>query len=547
MRKHRHLKGVSEHPAEHCRLPDCLRHWKETRPSGKIPGMKTSWSIGDSIDLEYFSTLDQDISYHELQERDRRIVEGIPSVTREKALFAWLRARRREADGLVPGETFLAVLATLRLVLIVLGLLIGFAAGWGFFTYLGRTPVNVLYFFALFILPQWLFVLLALLALLPGRGLGLYPPLQLAGALLRRFYAAASAKLLARLDAEKRLRLSSFAGQSRVSGGRLKMVLCWLAAALTQGFACAANVGLLLSSLMKIAVTDLAFGWQSTLDFSAEKLFASARFLAWPWSWLWPEGVGHPNLAQIGGSRIVLKEGIARLQTEDLVSWWPFLLLCLLVYGLLPRLLLWAFCRWREHRALAHAMARMPEAEELWRRMRSPLVSTDGLPDLGGAVSVTIAPTDSPRPKKAFPTRPAMLAVPEELLSGLPHEAMSAWLAAVGLRLVAMRSLPDEYGARLDFPAAIAKELGGLDAGVALCLLAESWLPPIAGFLELLRRLRAAIGERRPIIIALIGKSKNEALLSAPDDPVMLTVWRQKLAALADANLRILPFDSEES
>ena len=513
--------------------------------------MKTTWSIGDGIDLEYFTALDRDVAYQTLRERDRRIIEEIRGANKEQALAAWLKARRREAGHAAPGQVFASALGVAKFFLIFFGLLFGFTAGWGFFSYLGHTPVNVLYFFVAFILPQWLFLLLTVVALLPGHGLGLYPPLRLAAALLRRCYAAAWGKLVNQLGAEKRLRLTSFTGQGRLFAGRLGGAFFWLAASFTQIFACAANIGLLISALLKITVTDLAFGWQSTLAFSAERLFAAVRFLALPWSWLWPEGVGYPSLVQVGGSRIVLKDSIARLQTEDLVSWWPFLLLCLIIYCLLPRLILWVFCRWRGRRALAQSLSRMPEAEELWQRMRSPLVTTQGLPDPGGDIAIAIAPARSERRPKIVPERPSLLLVPAELQPALPEDVLKDWLARRGLRVAACCAVPGEYEARLAFPAAIAVEMKALVGQATLCLVAESWLPPIASFLELLRQLRRAIGEREQIIVLLIGKAKNgqeappSSILSPPDDPVMVTVWRQKLAALADPALRLFSFDQE--
>ncbi|MDR0477441.1 MAG: DUF2868 domain-containing protein [Desulfobulbaceae bacterium] len=519
--------------------------------------MKTTWSIGDSIDLEYFAALDQDTPYQTLRERDRQVVEEVSGAAKEQALAAWLQARRREAGRATPGEIFTSALGVVRLFLALFGLIFGFAAGWGFFIYLGQAPVNVLYFFVVFLLPQWFFLLLAVVALLPGHGFGLYPPLQLAGTLLRYCYTAAWKKLFNCLGAEKRLRLTAFASQGRLFAGRLGKVFFWLAVSLTQIFACAINIGVLASALLKIAVTDLAFGWQSTMAFSAEKLFAAVRFLALPWSWLWPEGVGHPSLVQIVGSHIVLKEGIVRLQSEDLVSWWPFLLLCLVAYGLLPRLVLWLFCRWQGRRALAQSLSRMPEADELWQRMRSPLVTTAGLPDTGGEIAITMPATPRKERPESAPARPALLLVPAELQPDLPKDAITDWLARQGLSLTALRPIPAEYGAQLALPAAVAEEMKTLAPAAALCLLAESWLPPIASFMELLRQLRQAIGSEGQIILLLIGKGKNgestpapappSSALVPPDDPVMVTVWRQKLAALADPALRLLPFAAEDS
>ena len=81
----------------------------------------------------------------------------------------------------------------------------------------------------------------------------------------------------------------------------------------------------------------MAFGWQSSLQFSAGQVAEAARCLALPWSWFLQEGLGYPSLEQVQGTQIVLKEGIYNLDTKNLVSWWPFLCMSLVCYGLLPR------------------------------------------------------------------------------------------------------------------------------------------------------------------------------------------------------------------
>jgi len=179
------------------------------------------------------------------------------------------------------------------------------------------------------------------------------------------------------------------------------------------------------------------------------------------------------------------------------------------------------------------------------------------MPDTGGNMAIRLAPERLERRLKSAPARPALLLVPDELQPDLPVDALKDWLAGHGLRLAATRSVPAEYEARLALPAAVAEEMKAFAASATLCFLTESWLPPIASFLELLGQLRRAIGAQGQIIVLLIGKAKNGAsaavsltptvlALVPPDDPVMVMVWRQKLAALADPALRLLPFDQED-
>ena len=154
------------------------------------------------------------------------------------------------------------------------------------------------------------------------------------------------------------------------------LLLFWPLFSLSQRTLVGFNAGLLGASLFRVTTSDLAFGWQSTIQFSSAALHKMVKILALPWSWLFPEDLAYPSLAAIEGSRIILKDGIYHLATENLVSWWPFLLLCLLVYGLLFRVLLTVFASWCQHRALRNIKLDNSDGLSVIRRMKTPLVST---------------------------------------------------------------------------------------------------------------------------------------------------------------------------
>lgn len=116
----------------------------------------------------------------------------------------------------------------------------------------------------------------------------------------------------------------------------------------------------------------MAFGWQSSLQLSAQQVADGVRLLALPWSWFLPEGMGYPSLAQVEGTQIILKDGIYHLATQDLVSWWPFLCTALVVYGLLPRLLLLMGGYIRYRHQLDALELRNPEIRWLLQRMTTP-------------------------------------------------------------------------------------------------------------------------------------------------------------------------------
>lgn len=136
-----------------------------------------------------------------------------------------------------------------------------------------------------------------------------------------------------------------------------------------QLFGIGFNLGALTSTMSKVALSDLAFGWQSTLSIGSETVHAIVRMVATPWSWWCGEGVGYPSIDQITGSRMVLKEGIRQLSSDALISWWPFLCFCLLVYGLLPRLFTLFISRHQHHRRLEKYQFESIDDDQLWIRL----------------------------------------------------------------------------------------------------------------------------------------------------------------------------------
>ena len=118
----------------------------------------------------------------------------------------------------------------------------------------------------------------------------------------------------------------------------------------------------------------MAFGWQSTVQVSEGVVHSIVKWLAVPWSWFIPPELAHPTLAQIEGSRLVLKDGIYHLVTPDLVAWWPFLCFAVLFYGLLPRIVLFFFGRVTRKYLLDKIELTHGACDQLVDRMTTPQV-----------------------------------------------------------------------------------------------------------------------------------------------------------------------------
>lgn len=147
---------------------------------------------------------------------------------------------------------------------------------------------------------------------------------------------------------------------------------------LTQGLSCGFAIGLTLSFFTYLALTDLAFGWSSTLEITSDGVYRLTQALALPWRSLWPDAA--PTLQLIEQTRFF------RIEDQNPVSgglygeWWRFLLMNLLLYVLLPRLLSLAWAAWRLHRAQQRLLVQDACIDGWWQRLHFEQVSQRGEP-----------------------------------------------------------------------------------------------------------------------------------------------------------------------
>ncbi len=516
--------------------------------------MKEQWRYQEHIDLEYFIQLDERLPQAELQARDRQIYlqqiapqfANAPASPRQ-LISAWLTARRAASNPPLPGSCGAEALWLIHLLLAAGGAMLGGGAGLAFFSYAGTRPVNVLHFLAIFVFAQ-----MVMMSVLLSRGLLRSvlrrPPMpitrSMVGRLVNRTVFLLVRLLTTGLDAEQRLAMTAVFGRSKGMTQLYGKGFLWLVGQLNQLFAIAFNLGLLAASLAKITITDLAFGWQSTIQFSTLSLHHLVGLIALPWSWLLPEGTAHPTLAQIEGSRIILKDGMARLSTGDLVSWWPFLLLAVGVYGLLPRLLLLIFFRYRAKQAADHSVFTTAAASSIQRRMTTPLVSAQAQPESNqGPNQASSSTLDQEGPTRGSPVLiPLLMLVPDEIHGQVAAERLGKICRAEGYQLVGLRPFLIDYPSDELLLAELTKDL---PASTAIGLLIEAWMPPIASLLSFIEKLRQGTGPTRPILLRLLGKPAGSDLFTPVQDATMLRVWRQKTAALADPYLQIAPLVEE--
>lgn len=116
---------------------------------------------------------------------------------------------------------------------------------------------------------------------------------------------------------------------------------------LLQCFWLLLGLGMLLGFWALLLLTDLAFGWSSTLLDNSGEFLKIVQFVSLPWQAVWPEAV--PSAGLMETTRFIRIEPESR-GIESAGDWWRFLMASLICYNLLPRVLLGlgVYLRWRQ-------------------------------------------------------------------------------------------------------------------------------------------------------------------------------------------------------
>jgi len=511
--------------------------------------MPIQWRIRDLLDLEFFLSgnnplpdgFDRDVYLAFAETR------SAPHSRRELIRY-WLdRRRERETAGdrenTLPGAVYAELIVLFRILLAMLALFIGATVTWSLLSYQGQQPVNVFTCLWVLLVPQVLLLLLLLVgSVFRGtriiRSFFLLYPLM--AGLARRLFRRVGGIMANRMTADNRERFRStvgLLGQARTVYGSVFLWPVFNTAQLTGIFF---NLAIIATLLLRVTITDLAFGWQSTLQPGPETVHRIVQSISLPWNWLVAPPLSHPTLDQIAGSKMVLKEGIFRLATRDLVAWWPFLAFSILFYGLIPRLLLAVFGYVRKRRALKTLDFAHAACDRLVQRMQTPRINTESRPYVEKVPPPPRLHPVEPMAADAISGQtPAILIIPQELLAQFdPGETADRIRTCFAMNPV--ETIPAEIDAVTDGKR-VSTALGNLpDGPVRIVILQEAWQPPIKETLSWLRGLREAAGNSVGMVIALVGKPMAGNPFTPPTDTDR-TVWERSIQGIGDAYLRVEP------
>jgi hypothetical protein len=484
--------------------------------------------------LQRVSTLlDEDAARDlvDLHARDRAIGLRLAHLRSapHRQVLAWAAVRDEEASPCGPhaaGGT-----GTLAAALWLTGTALGVIAATGALYFEGGGRVNVVALLALLVGLQLLSVVFTLFGMLPAAwrrrvpglgalvdGLSVLSPARAAVGVIRRWFPGAARTLGALVRPASR--------EARL----LARVRRWMLWRLSQGFAVAFNLGLTVAFIALVVFTDLAFGWSTTLDVSASTVRAITSALSAPWRDLVPGAVPTPELVeQSRHFRAVAAQGV---DAALLGGWWPFVLACLLAYGLVPRLALWCFAGWRFRRAMRWTIEHLPGTPELLYRLNNERVSSRG------EASAEHGPVADTPPSRA-PLTPA--SGPCDLVAWGAFDADLSVLiehvqAATGLEPVAVHRAGG---------ASIGEDRTTADAVAAnarpVVVAVKAWEPPLAELLDFLGELRRTSREARMLLVVPVPEP-GRATPAAGD----VDIWRESLSGFADPWLGVRALSERE-
>ncbi|MFK7914500.1 MAG: DUF2868 domain-containing protein [Pseudomonadales bacterium] len=496
--------------------------------------------LGYALDIAGALERDRSQSLEQRHRRDREIAKSqdllpVPAsrAGRLRVLECWWQQVQAEPGFEGPAEAAAAqTLDRARRIggylLFLVGLLLGAAVSAAALHYDGSAPVNLISVLAVLVVVPGLMLLLTLL-LLPGRlhGLGwlqdvlvTFSPGQWLSAWFGRRYDSAQFGWYARTDANADYR----------SIGK------WQVVVYSQVFAVGFFIASLGTLLLLVTFSDLAFGWSTTLDVEPARVAQWTANASQPWAALAPAAA--PNTELVLQSQFYRAQRLRPEQVTGLGDWWPFLLLAVTCYGLLPRLLLLGLGQWRLRRAEQALLLGNPQVSKLFERLATPIVlhQVDSVEAAAPIVPAAAAVQPAAQIEVAHAVVSGRLLLPAGDVAvvnwneTIAPDALAGWLQqTVG----AVPAICLELGARTE-PAMEQQSLAQLHVD-AVVVLAKAWEPPLLEFMDFTTRLKQALGAQGVVQVTPVGI--KGALPSAAD----FAIWEQMIGGLEDVRIVMGP------
>jgi len=473
------------------------------------------WSIADLIDLEFALSRSQEkpgpgFFESEVEPWIEPAEIGHPGrKTMSRALWQWLeRERRKAGDGQLPGRAYSGALALVTCAALALTFSIGSGAVLGLLNqYDGRT-FHVLALLAVTIGVQWIFLLLSWIG-------------YATWGLWRHHVIVSGAQRLINLWINRLVRrsLGEDAGNWWRETSRTRRLFGFPALVVSQMAGLAFSVGSLIALLGCVLFLSVRFGWETTTAGTvAPAVEQAVQWLAAPWSWIRPEWV--PDDEVIRGTLISLEDRRPVMVASQLSArWYPFLLACLLVWGILPRVTMLGIMTFLRHRALNDYSFQERVHREWWRGLTELEIHAATAGPADGAFALLLGGLDEPPGLRRACLQQLRFNVEERAVLG-------------------SGSLEDDEMALKKAVDFLSRKKDG-----RIILVAESWALVPKEFREIHDRLREKVGAKAALDLFLIGLPGPDHSLKPPAEEE-ISMWEKFAGELGDPFLYIQPFQA---
>lgn len=485
---------------------------------------------------------------------EQRVEEERDAQTDDSALPVEVRLQHAIEDAAYSGQLLYQGLRWTRWMIALIGLLIGFGSLMAITAGDGTTPINVLWLIGLTMLfPLFTVTLSALgsLLLLSDKGGprgGLW--MELIRSLVTRGVRAAS-RTLNDKDPRNARRIEGALGALQGSYKTIEPVMPWLVLRTSQSFSLWLSIGFISALVLRLATIDLTFGWYTTIEGISESMPQIVGALSAPFRWM------HANLALdatfiestrysrflsafVGGPNAASSSG----------NWWPFLFAGALIWGVLPRLLMIAWAKWNEMRAIAQIMQDTEPLHEIRERLNalgessSLFESVEGEDTTDPVKALERAAKEGRRThSKRIPTN--------ETQRSVKSAAFLYWEQDVEVP----ESVQQRFEALLNVNPVYASTWGN-DAEederllenvqtkqpTLIVVFVEPFANPGAGFRRQIHALRQRAGAHTPILVSVGWYAPDGTRREHSSRQV--EVWRQSIDALADPAIQF--FEEEK-
>jgi hypothetical protein len=494
--------------------------------------------LDEIINLEYQLYKDTQYDPVALRERDRKIGKDYNGSEEDRVSLFRFWLKKLEDENSYPGQSLTSALTFLRYLVFLFFLISGATTCAGVLSYDGSRPVNIVSFLAVFVGFQILLYLLFILNILPGGIRGKIPFIgdfyRFAEFIFSRIMGIVSNHLY-KNKTESIRQMTSIFNRAKSRHVIYKKIERWALFSITQLGGFAFSLGALAACAYLIIFSDLAFAWNTTLDVSADFFHKIILMISAPWALVSSDLV--PTIDLVESTRYFRLDGnYSSLHSGALSAggWWPYLICTLIFYGLIPRFIFLIFSRFILLRAQKRAPFLSAEFDSLYRRLTSPIFSTQ--PEK--------VEQSKEKPKKqdmkisddpSFKSEACCLIVWGEI--DLP-EIESEKIIQTGFNWNILETF---YAGMLDNlqDEQTLKQLEASKDEEPILLLAESWESPSKAIEHFLHSLRANIKKDRRIVIGLI--NLNSAGKAIPPSLPDWQNWQDAAVKLNDPFINVEP------